>query len=313
MAEVPQPRRAEAAAQETIGGAIGTMQNRIVAAPGSRLGNALSRLGGLALAAVLCFAAAGCNKLKARDMLNQGVQAYKASQFDSAIEKFKQAKALDPSLQTARLYLATAYANQYVPGSPDEANVNKGRQAIAEFKEVLEREPSNLAAIDGIGSLLFNMAAGPPPNIDMLKESRSYHQQHIKIKADDPEAYYWVGLIDWTLSFKANAQARLDYNQANLRKQVKITDPLPEKVREQFAAAYGADVDDGIAALKKAVELRPDYDDAVVYLNLLDRQKADMVASAEDRQKLEEDADALIEKVKEIKQRKASQPAPPSS
>jgi len=279
-----------------------------------RLGSAPRRLAGLALIAVLSFATLGCDKLRARDMLNQGVQAYKANQFDTAIERFKQAKDLDPSLQTARLYLATAYANQYVPGSPDEANVNKGKQAIAEFKDVLQRDPNNLSAIDGIGSLLFNMAGGPPPNLDMLKESRGYHQQHIKIKPDDPEPYYWVGLIDWTLSFKANAQARLDYNKdATAKKQIKITDPLPDKIRQQFAASYGADVDEGIAALKKAIELRPDYDDAVAYLNLLDRQKADMVESPEDRNKLQADADALIDKVKEIKQRKASQPAQPSS
>ena len=287
--------------------------NRTAAAGGRRQGSALGRLIGLALIAVLSFTAAGCDKLRARDRLNQGVQAYKANQFDAAIERFKEAKALDPSLLTARLYLATAYANQYVPGSPDEANLNKARQAIAEFKEVLQIDANNLNAIDGIGSLLFNMAAGPPPNIDMLKESRSYHQQHIKIKPTDPEPYYWVGLIDWTLSFKANAAARLEYNKENIRKQIKDPDPLPEKLRQPLAAAYGADVDEGIAALKKAIELQPDYDQAMAYLNLLYRQKADMVESSDDRAKLIESADALVKQSIEIKQKKASQPATPTS
>ncbi|HMD31348.1 MAG TPA: hypothetical protein VKG84_05530 [Candidatus Acidoferrales bacterium] len=267
----------------------------------------------LALAAVLSFAATGCNKLKARDMLNKGVQAYKANQFDSAVEKFKEAKELDPDLKTARLYLATAYANLYVPGSPDKANVDHANQAIAEYKEVLQKDPNNLNAIDGIGSLLFNMAAGPPPNIDMMKESRSYHQQHIKIKGDDPEPYYWVGLIDWTLAFKANLQMRFDFNKdQTAKKQIKDGDPLPNNLREQFVASYGHDVDEGITALQKAVEIRPDYDDAMAYLNLLDRQKADMVESTDERAKLLSDADALIEKVKEIKQNRASQPQPTS-
>jgi tetratricopeptide (TPR) repeat protein len=278
-------------------------------APRSRLQGRL-----LALAVALSCAATGCNKLQARDMLNKGVQDYKANQFDKAVEKFKEAKRLDPDLKTARLYLATAYANQYVPGSPDQANVDHANQAVTEFKEVLDRDPSNLSAIDGIGSLLFNMAAGPPPNLDMIRESRKYHQMHIKVKPDDPEPYYWVGVIDWTLAFKANAQDRLDFNKDQIaRKQIKDTDPLPEKIREQFAAAYGAEVDEGIAALKKAIELRPDYDNAMAYLNLLDRQKADMVASPEERTKLEDDADALIEKVKEIKQKREAHPAPPTS
>jgi tetratricopeptide (TPR) repeat protein len=283
------------------------MQNRIARAGSRRMGTAL------ALIAVASLATTGCAKLKARDMLNKGVQAYKANQFDSAVEKFKEAKDLDPDLKTARLYLATAYANLYVPGSPDKANLDHANQAIAEYKDVLQRDPGNLNAIDGIGSLLFNMAAGPPPNLDMLKESRSFHQQHIKIKGDDPEPYYWVGLIDWTLSFKANAQARMDFNKDQVaKKQIKDTDPLPDKVRAQFAATYAADVDEGIAALQKAIELRPDYDDAMAYLNLLDRQKADMVESADERTKLLADADALIEKVKEIKQKRASQPQPAS-
>ena len=284
------------------------MQNRTVAPP-SRLLWTL-----LALAVALSFTATGCNKLQARDLLNKGVQDYKANQFDKAVEKFKEAKRLDPNLKTARLYLATAYANQYVPGSPDAANVEHANQAVQEFKEVLEQDPSNLSAIDGIGSLLFNMAAGPPPNFEMMKESRKYHQMHIKVSPNDPVPYYWVGLIDWTLAFKANAQARDDYNKDQIaRKQIKMTDPLPDKVREQFAASYGPDVDEGIAALRKAIELNPQYDDAMAYLNLLDRQKADMVASADERKQLEDAADALVEKVKEIKQNREAHPAPPSS
>ena len=290
------------------------MLNCNAAAGGSRLENAPRRWSLLALAAVLSFAAAGCSKLKARDMLNQGVQAYKANQFDTAIEKFKQAKDLDPTLQTARLYLATAYANQYVPGSPDEANLNKARQAIAEYKDVLQRDPSNLPATDGIGSMLYHMAGGPPPKLDLMRESRSYHQQHIKIKPDDPEPYYWVGEIDWELSYKANMQARQDYNKdMTAKKQVKVEDPLPEKLRTPFAATYGADVDEGIAALKKAIELRPDYDDAMGMLNLLYRQKADMVESSDDRAKLLENADALVKQSIEIKQKKSAQPSTPTS
>jgi len=124
----------------------------------------------LALAACISLAATGCNKLKARDLLGKGVQDFKANQYDKAIEKFKTATDLDPDLKTARLYLAAAYASLYVPGSPEATNLDHARQAISVYKDVLGRDPNNLSAIDGIGSLLFNMAAGPPTNIDMLKE-----------------------------------------------------------------------------------------------------------------------------------------------
>ncbi len=68
-------------------------------------------------AALALMAGVGCNKLKARDHLNKGVQAYKNSKFEQAIDHFQQAVALDPSLINARLYLATAYAQQYIPGA----------------------------------------------------------------------------------------------------------------------------------------------------------------------------------------------------
>jgi len=64
------------------------------------------------LVLVCALTAASCNKLKARDMLNKGVQAYKNGLFDAAIEDFQQAKELDPGLLNARLYLATAFASQ---------------------------------------------------------------------------------------------------------------------------------------------------------------------------------------------------------
>ena len=59
----------------------------------------------------------GCTKLRARDQLNKGVQSYKNARYEEAIEHFKNAVALDPSLVNARLYLATAYAQQYIPGA----------------------------------------------------------------------------------------------------------------------------------------------------------------------------------------------------
>jgi tetratricopeptide (TPR) repeat protein len=266
-----------------------------------------------ALAALLVFAVgvSGCNKLKARDLLNKGVAAFKAGQYDTAIEDFKEAKDLDPSLMNARLYLATAYASQYIPGAPSEQNVRLGNQAINEFKEVLQIDPNNLSAIDGIGSIIFQMA-GQPYDAKKFEESKSYHQKHIDLRPNDPEPYYWIGVIDWTLAFRANGELRAEYNKNNIRKQVKDTDALPAAVRTEYATKYGPMVDEGIADLKKAIELRPDYDDAMAYLNLLYRRKADMVESAEERASLQKQADELIDKVKEIKQKRAEQPQPGS-
>ena len=264
-----------------------------------------------ALLALLLVAAgfSGCDKLKARDLLNKGVTAFKNSQYDAAVEDFKQAKELDPTLLNARLYLATAYASQYIPGAPSEQNRNIGKQAVQEFKDILKDNPDNLNAIDGVGSILFQMA-GTPYDPKLFEESKTYHQKHIQLKPEDPEPYYWIGVIDWTLAFRANGEIRKDYNEKNIRKQVKDTDPLPASVRADYVTKYGSLIDEGIADLQKAIQLRPDYDDAMAYLNLLYRRKADTVESASERADYQKQADDLVDKVKEVKQKRASQPTP---
>jgi tetratricopeptide (TPR) repeat protein len=276
---------------------------------GSQSASSFSRVAALLALLVVAAGFSGCNKLKARDLLNKGVAAFKNGQYDVAVEDFKQAKDLDPSLLNARLYLATAYASQYIPGAPSEQNKNIGKQAIQEFKDILATHADNLSAIDGIGSILFQMA-GTPYDPKLFEESKTYHQKHIQLKPEDPEPYYWIGVIDWTLSFRANSEMRKDYNEKNIRKQVKDTDPLPPAIRGEYLAKYGPLIDEGISDLQKAISIRPDYDDAMAYLNLLYRRKADTVASADERAALQKQADDLVDKVKEIKQKRASQPAP---
>src|SRR2546427_1373197 len=139
------------------------------------------RVSAFAALLVLAVGVSGCNKLRARDLLNKGVAAYKNAQYDTAIEDFKEAKALDPGLMTARLYLATAYASQYIPGAPSDQNVRLGTQAVNEFKEVLSIDPNNLSATDGIGSIIFQMA-GTPYDPKKFEESKSYHKKHIELK-----------------------------------------------------------------------------------------------------------------------------------
>lgn len=267
-----------------------------------------SRVSGvLAVLAVLALAAApACSKLKARDMLNKGVEAYKVGHYDASVEYFKQAKELDPGLLNARLYLATAYASQYIPGAPSEENMRKGEQAIEEYREILQIDPSNLSAIDGTGWMLFQMAANPY-DPKKLEGAKSSYQKHIQIKSGDPEPYYWVAVIDWTIAFRNNKELRNQYNE-KARRPLKEDDPLPASLREEFTNRYGSVVDEGIKDLQQAIELRPDYADAMAYLNLLYRQKADMAASSDERTQLLQQADALVDKVREIKQKEMTAP-----
>ncbi len=218
----------------------------------------------LVFAAVLLalFSTTGCSKLRARDQLNKGVQAYKAAQYDTAIEHFKNAVALDDKLAVARLYLATAYAQQCVPNVDTPDNIQLCNQAIDQFKKQLESDPNSVNSMKGIASLYFNMKK--------LDEAKDYHERVLKLDPSDPEEYYSVAVIDWTEAYKARMEARS-------KMQLKPEDPIKDqKVCNQIKQENEGKVEEGINHLNKALELRKDYDDAMAYLNLLYREKADI-------------------------------------
>src|SRR5216683_2930444 len=98
-----------------------------------------------------------CNKLQARDQLNKGVQSYKNARYEEAIDHFQKAVALDPSLINARLYLATAYAQQYIAGVDTPENNRMAEQAIDAYKQVLDRDKKNINSVKGIAYLYLNM------------------------------------------------------------------------------------------------------------------------------------------------------------
>jgi tetratricopeptide (TPR) repeat protein len=242
---------------------------------------------------------------EARRALSQGVEAYKNGQHDVAIARFTRAEELDPSSLNAHLYLANTYASEYIPGVPSDENVRFAYAAVDEYKNTLALDSSNLSAIDGIASMLFQIS-GTPFDPDLLDQSKSYHLQHIQLKPDDPEPYYWIGVIDWTLSFRGNNALRKQLNDTRKRPLAEV-DPLPDDLRIEYAQAYGATIDEGIANLQKAIELRPNYDDAMAYLSLLYRRKADAAPTQDERDRLNKMADDLLDHVKDIKQKRASE------
>src|SRR5437763_16465372 len=84
--------------------------------------------------ALALFSATGCSKLRARDQLNKGVQSYKNGKYEDAIDHFQQAASFDAGLVVARLYLATAYAQQDIPGADTPVNNKTATQAMEEYK-----------------------------------------------------------------------------------------------------------------------------------------------------------------------------------
>ena len=122
-----------------------------------------TRLLTVILSAGLLVFSTGCEKLKSRDQMNKGVQAYKNNKYADAVGHFKEAVRLDPSNDNAQLYLATSYMIQWVPGASSPDNQKNYEAAKQEFNKVLKKEPTNSLALASMASMAYNLAnvAGP--------------------------------------------------------------------------------------------------------------------------------------------------------
>jgi tetratricopeptide (TPR) repeat protein len=222
-----------------------------------------------ALLLLLPFAA-GCRRLRARDQLNKGVQAFRSVQFQTAVMHFKNAVALDPTLLNARLYLATAYYNQYVPGGASPENLKVAQQAISAFEDVLKMDPNNSNAIASVAQMYYHMRK--------FDEAKEYQRRWLKAEPNNPVPYYWIGMLDWAICYPHTQQMRKDLKIEFPKdpKNPSSLPPFPEKARKQLAEQNGPLVEEGLEALDKAIQLKPNDFNTMSYLNLLYRQKADL-------------------------------------
>jgi tetratricopeptide (TPR) repeat protein len=218
-----------------------------------------------AMLALLLVTATGCNRLKARDQLTKGVQAFKNARYEEAVNHFQQSIVLDPNYEDAKLYLATAYSYQVVPNLDTPENLAIAQKAIDGFNGVLAKDPNNLVGLKQIASIYRNIK-----KFDLAKE---YEKKVIAIAPNDPEAYYTVAFVDWVLAYK-NATTILAADGLT-----DAGDGNPKKSKgacQKLQAANTDLVNEGIQYLNKAIELNPTYSEAMDYLQLTYRRKADL-------------------------------------
>jgi tetratricopeptide (TPR) repeat protein len=215
------------------------------------------------LVLLLCFVLgmASCqfrDKLRAREHLNQGVQAYLAKNYDEAVEEFKTSIELDPQLIDAYLYLATAYRVQFVPMAPSPENLRRGQQAIATYEKVLEIDPVNTTAMAHMADIYRNM--------NEPEKAKQWYRRLIDAGYDRAQALYGIATIDYNL-----AADKTGIDGENV-----------ENLTEEEIADVNVAVDEAIDSLKQALELRADYTDAMEYLNLSYREKAELAGEDEE-------------------------------
>jgi tetratricopeptide (TPR) repeat protein len=251
--------------------------------------------------AALAFANSGCQKLKARNQLNTGVQLFKNAQYDKAVESFKRAVEMDPDFASARLYLGTAYMQQYIPGAESPENQQMAQAAHDHFQKTLDQvkpeSPEGKVAIASIASLYLNQKK--------WDEAQKWYEKMTVIDPQNKEAFYSLGFISWSKWYPAYGTARAELH-------MRQEDPGPikdKKVKEELKAKWLPVIQAGLQALDKALQIDPEYEDAMAYENLLIREQADLTDTKEEYEKQIKIAENWVDKVMATKKAKAEKKA----
>jgi len=199
----------------------------------------------------------GCgfmSKLQSRDNVNKGVKMFEDQKYDAATQYFNKALELDPDFLIARVYLATAYSYQFVPGSTDPKSEEMANKAIETFMVVtVKAEPKSKTRKEAMLSIA-----------SMHYQLKRYDQSKewcLRLLSEDPqnaEAHYRIAVMDFD----------------EVLEKTGIQGENIEFMSAEEKSKALANIEEGLTNIGKAIEIRPKYFDAMQYQNLLWREKA---------------------------------------
>ena len=264
-----------------------------------------------ALIAVALLFGSGCSELRGRRRIREGNQLYREGKFAEALSWFQAAEALVPRFWLLWLNEGLTCRQMMVPGAHSADNQQAVSCALRAFDRVrrlrpddprgdqlyvqtlfdadlfpelaalyqqrLRAHPDDRAAINGL--IQVNTRWSRP------EEALRWHERRATLDPQDPEAQYGVGVFVWNQLFQKGGGAEMAAFDPR-------PDPAAADARPARAGAPPAKIppapglgdivgsarirmaDLGIAYLTRALALRPHYRDAMVYLNLLYRQRS---------------------------------------
>jgi tetratricopeptide (TPR) repeat protein len=247
----------------------------------------------------------GCNKIKSKQEIKRGNEFLKAAQYQSALAAYQEAMRLDPAETKLNKHIGIAYMGLYQPGSKHPKDLEFAQKAIEHLKTYVAAYPDDKKVLEYLVSMYLNteryddainfyqneiLKRDPKDSKAMQSVAMLYFKKgdfdngvlwlkkRLEIEGNNPEVYYLIGVQAWDRS----------YNFPDL-------DPI---LRAKI-------VEDGLQSLNKAVELKPDYFEAISYINLLYREKAKMEPDPVKKQEFTDTANKYLQQALEM--RKAAQ------
>lgn len=253
----------------------------------------LSRLGLIFLVGIIISVASGCgviNGIRAKSEINEAARAYKAGKYAEAEEHSRRALELDPDQKNAPMFIARTVHAQYRPGNESPENHAVAERAIAAYKFVMEKDPTNEEAYLAVTALLGA--------IKKEAEQKQWILQHAKSEAVPPEkragAFALLASQNWNCVYTITESAKQTEG-------TKVVWPKPKEQKDYDKAQQC--LKDGLSEAEQGIALDPNSELAWTYkTNLLREQAklAEMDGKPDEKERLNKQADESAKRMNEL-------------
>jgi len=260
----------------------------------------------LALLLLTAPVLSGCNKVRARVELKKGNAFYQQESYAKALPQFKKGLELDPDATFAWRSVALSALALYRPGDASKENREYERDAIEGFENYLKDYPDDAKAHEYLLTMYVNSKQYDKAMAYIDGQIEVHPEKRAELEAMKVNIYTQTGQLEQASQL---AQRVAPEKRPEMLYSVGVS--AWDKVRNDTSldmAGREKLIDLGLASMKQALDLQPNYVDAMVYYNLLYRQKADV--TLDEAKKQEYMTLATQWRDKAIALRKKSQAAP---
>jgi hypothetical protein len=251
----------------------------------------------IAAVAVLATLGSGCGYIKkviAKDKLNQGMIEYNKGNYRNAQEFFKGASETDPNNPTTWLCLGATRVKDYKKEIEDAKKKEIANDALKDYQSALSLANGNCGVVDNALSYMAviydDMRNADRNDVRSHEEWRKIMEERATnkcLKKDiQAQSFYGLGVDYWKCSYDQTTRyqdkALLATDQFHYRKM----DYSPEALADRQKAQ--ACVTKGFEFFEKALEIDPEYTQAMFYKGLLYRELQKLVKEEAKRKEFEQ-------------------------
>jgi tetratricopeptide (TPR) repeat protein len=226
----------------------------------------------------------GCYKVQARAELKKGNALYANEEYREALQEFQKGLEIDPSVTFAWRSVGLTALALFKPGDESPENKQYADTAIDAFQKYLNDYPDDDKVRDYLLSTYVNTKRYDDAltAIDKMAAQAKTPEAKTKLEGSKVSLLVQADRLDdaWKVaqSYNGPDKPELLYTvgQAYWNKSFHSAPEDDQTVRAQW-------VDTGMTALTQALQLRPKYFEAMVYTNLMYREKAKMETDANKR------------------------------